>query len=538
MTLKHKIVLIALVATLGFSINGAVSFYTGRLNQAQIKSVRLVKFPVLEKLGQIRNIITDVKGGLGAALREDDEFIIEELMNGLSEKRAALNSILKSIKTIDPSSGAQTDHIADVFSRYFSLSTKVVKTISGLSDDVEDLQVSFQKMHELEEELNQEIIKFRKLRFDEFEGALSHSEELSFSAVEKGLWLGGITIVAVLIAGFSIASMISRKIVQVSKSLETLAGGAGDLTFRIEKDGSDELTELVGHFNYFVSHLQELILRLAEGAGLLGCDSRMLDHIADQTKSSCLRQREKVTQSVAITHQLVVAAQDISATAEVAFSLTKRGLSETEVSQAAVNENMTSIDRLAQGITSAQEVIDRLSEDSKKITGIMKVLRTIADQTNLLALNAAIEAARAGEAGRGFAVVADEVRSLAEKTAEYTTDIQKFVESIRASSEQAVTVMEDAKQRAALSVTQSRETGTSLDAIAELIKQLNATNAQVATASMQQDSLIKELNSHIEVINGDVSTTVDMVGQTADASGAVAREAANQQRVIDNFKLS
>jgi methyl-accepting chemotaxis protein len=202
-----------------------------------------------------------------------------------------------------------------------------------------------------------------------------------------------------------------------------------------------------------------------------------------------------------------------------------------------VEANLGAIERLSQAVQESAEVIDRLHSQSDEIGSVLGVIQSIAEQTNLLALNAAIEAARAGEAGRGFAVVADEVRSLASNTQKATESIRGMIDSLQSGARQAVGVMQESRERAGDSVRHSRESGEALRHIANAIDRIADGNAQISTATEEQTAVAHEISQNITQLNDSIQSVVENAEQSAAASLELARLAVEQQQQLAGFRV-
>jgi methyl-accepting chemotaxis protein len=233
---------------------------------------------------------------------------------------------------------------------------------------------------------------------------------------------------------------------------------------------------------------------------------------------------------------MAATSQEVARNTAAAANAARQADSETQAGREVVNQAIDAIDHLAQEVVSAADVIHRLEAESGKIGTVLDVIRGIAEQTNLLALNAAIEAARAGEQGRGFAVVADEVRTLATRTQESTQEIQKMIERLQTGAKSAVQVMEQGRSKAQVSVQQAARAGTSLDTIATAVSAISDMNAQIASAAEEQGAVAEEINRNITNISQIANQTASGAEQTATASAELAKLAARLQTHVGRFK--
>ncbi len=508
------------------------------INGSQVREISDIKFPILDKYGKVRILTGQVKSSFSSALIEEEETVVKDILGKARVYSKNIKNELSTIGGIDKSSIDEVSSILRSFERYYNMSEKLVLNLNGDIDDIDDLKTAFENVKKYEKEFIDTLSEFRISRFSEFEKSLSAVIVTGTNTVKYSMIVGGGTIFFLLIVGGVVSSMISKQVTAVGASLEEMASGKGDLTFRINHDTNDELGYLTRNFNQFVAHLQNLLIAIANANKSMELSAENIIELSKKTNNGCQNQYSEINQALEANVQLAIAAEEISKTATTADELARKSMSETMSSQKAVNQNINSINQLADGIDSARDIINRLSEDSKNIEGTMDIINSIAAQTNLLALNAAIEAARAGEAGRGFSVVADEVRSLAAKTSSNTTTIQTHIDSISVNVTAAVKAMENAKQQALTSVEQSKKTGESLRLISSLVKDSETINTQVASASYEQDMVIKNVTKNIQKINDIIKGTLAVADSALKASTEVEREVSSQKEVVRNFKLS
>ncbi|KGK40986.1 chemotaxis protein [Nitrincola sp. A-D6] len=349
-----------------------------------------------------------------------------------------------------------------------------------------------------------------------------------------------IGIVSVLL-GLLMATLLARSIIKPLKttadSLRNIAAGDGDLTARLDETGRDELADLASSFNHFVEHIHSLIkqvgaatVQLSAAAEELSASSTDTSQQAKKVQSETLQVATAMNEMTATVTEVADNADQTSHAAGAANELALSG------KQKLVNTQQ-SIQGLASDIEAAAQIINHLSNDSREISKILDVIRDISDQTNLLALNAAIEAARAGEQGRGFAVVADEVRSLASRTQNSTVDIQHMIERLQSGAEKAVNSMELSRSKATTSVTSCNDTNEALSSIAGAIETINSMNIQIAEAARQQSQVADEINHNISFITDAAEMTSSSTDQVNTAADELAKLASDLQGRIGRFKV-
>ncbi|MDF2176775.1 methyl-accepting chemotaxis protein [Aliiglaciecola sp. CAU 1673] len=341
-------------------------------------------------------------------------------------------------------------------------------------------------------------------------------------------------VAASAIAFFSVRA-ITVPLNKVNEMLKVVS--SGDLTRKLDDSSKDEFGELARNCNNLIDSLKSLISGISSRATQLAAASEQTSAVTAQTTTSIQQQKSQVGQVAAATTEMNSTSQLVTQNAEDTLNQIRHADAEAEKVKVISMENKKTIMQLAQEVERAAEVINKLHQDSASIGGILDVIRGVADQTNLLALNAAIEAARAGEQGRGFAVVADEVRTLASRTQQSTQEIHSMIEMLQAGAEKAVSVMQQGKIQAEACVNQTEKATSALDLITNAVHKAHDVSSQIEQSAREQYQVSQEISEKLESIVAIAEETAIGAEQTSDSSHEVARLADELQGSIRTFRV-
>ncbi|OEO25648.1 chemotaxis protein [Pseudomonas sp. J237] len=350
-----------------------------------------------------------------------------------------------------------------------------------------------------------------------------------------GIGFGLMVVMALLVS--MIVRSISVPLGHTVNAMANIASGEGDLTRALDTNGNDELTALAKNFNAFTSKLREVISQSLASASQLNSAARSLGGVAGEAQQHSEQQSLQMDQVATAINQVTYGVQDVAKNAEYASNEVQAAEEQAIQGQRNIDASLQQIAELSGTIDQSVEVIQALSTESVQIGSVLEVIRSIAEQTNLLALNAAIEAARAGEQGRGFAVVADEVRLLAQRTQKSTAEIQVMIERLQSNSEAAVKVIHESSQSSQRTVVQASQAGESLTLIAQSLRNLTGLNTSIASATLQQSHVVEDINMNVTQAAGLAQSNANAAQQSSAASQQLGALAADLNRLLGQFRV-
>ncbi|MBE7375988.1 methyl-accepting chemotaxis protein [Pseudomonas sp. AL-54] len=362
-------------------------------------------------------------------------------------------------------------------------------------------------------------------------------------AEENRSSLGAMLLIGLLVAvvGLTVIWLISQRITRPLRvmvaMLEDIGQGEGDLTQRLNIDSRNELGQIAAGFNAFLARLQSMIGEVIGSVQKVSDASEHTADIAIRTDKGVQNQLAEIEQVATAVHQMTATAQDVAHNASQAAEAANNADRAANQGRHIVQDTGSAITELASEIGRAMDVVQTLARDSENIDAILVTIRSIAEQTNLLALNAAIEAARAGEQGRGFAVVADEVRNLAQKTQQATGEIQHMIQQLQNGTRDVVSVMEQSQSRTRHSVEQASAAAQALQAITQAVSQINDMNNQIASAAEEQSAVAEDINRNVANIGLVAQQVAGGAEEASQASADLTRLAEQQRRLINQFRV-
>ncbi|OAN18698.1 chemotaxis protein [Photobacterium jeanii] len=364
------------------------------------------------------------------------------------------------------------------------------------------------------------------------------TEEASHNQLLKNLILASVlgTIIAV-VATSLIINFLFKDLVKIAGALEDIASGEGDLTQRLEPHSNDEIGQLALNFNRFVGNMHQMVMRLREVSDSLNIQANTTAEQAEERSNRIQHQQDEINMVATAINEMAAATQEIAGNADNTAQTSAETVSAADHGAQQVTQSQHSISSLAGEVETATGVIGELNTHAQSINTILSTIQGIAEQTNLLALNAAIEAARAGEQGRGFAVVADEVRVLSQRTHASTQEIQQMIETLQQTTGRAVGIMENSRHLAETSVDDANAASASLAQINNAVTNISDMATQIASAAEEQSSVTEEITRNTQGIRDVSDELAQEAGEAAQQAAELSQLSHQLQQEINRFKL-
>ncbi|GAA0856436.1 hypothetical protein GCM10009114_18370 [Aliiglaciecola litoralis] len=533
MSIAKKMFLIPIIGTLGFMIYLAISTGFALNNVALLDNASSVQFPALRASSSALVNMQKVKDTLSSAVTTGDE----EALSSATAYAAETRALLSQIKLLDPELSDEANNILNNFNAYYDLAFDVSRSMINNTADYSKLGELSTKMNNNYDMSTNALTAFENARLEEFKGAIAKADSNASRAIWVGVIMGVITTVLLFATAIPIVKGIRDSIVKVVESLKDIAQEDGDLTVRIQTNNEDEVGDLVHWFNQFMQKLQGVVKDIVNASLPLSELAQNLNQLTDDTNKTIVVQQTAANQAKQAVDNMTNSVSAVATSAAEAAKAAGDASSAASDGQSVVNHTVSSIQQLAANVQETAEVIRKLESDSNQVGVVLDVIKGIAEQTNLLALNAAIEAARAGEQGRGFAVVADEVRTLASRTQQSTEEIQSTIEQLQGAARSAVSVMAKGTEQATESVDTANEAGASLDVITQTINKITAMNDQIAASTGEQQKVADTISSNVDEIHDRTAETSSSSGKLASVSAELAQLAQHLEAITKQFKV-
>lgn len=393
-----------------------------------------------------------------------------------------------------------------------------------------------QKLYALADPLSQALDQLIQLQLEEAEQFTNHAQDTFASTMQMFILLVSLVVIALTILARLVYSSIQRPLSEL-RQIITLVGQKSDLRLRVKAVGKDEIAETAESFNQTIARVQQFFTELGSAVSMLAAASEEMSSISQQVSTTAFAQEQQANLIATAINQMSAAIQEVASSALATSERANQADEKTQSGYDKVTLNIQAIEQLSTAIKGASQVIEQLNGESEKISQVLAVIQSIAAQTNLLALNAAIEAARAGEAGRGFAVVADEVRTLATNTQKATESIRTMIENLQSAAKEAVMAMAQSQTHADSSVHNAQQAGEVLGEIRSSVGTIVDMNVQISAATEEQTIVAEDINKNISEFSISIGEVTRSAQHSAEASGSLAELAAKLRTQASAYQV-
>ncbi|WP_110970619.1 methyl-accepting chemotaxis protein [Pseudomonas huaxiensis] len=515
---------------------GLISLYETRQMDRASAEIRVTWLPAVISLGEIGTDVNRSRAITMRSLLEEQPEVREATLHRAEEVNRGLQKNLDFYEStiIEPEDRALFVTFVNARDRYFGIQASVVEAVRNNRLDNARQLVSG-PLSDAADAMQSTLRTLVKYNADGAEKASQRSADAS----QESFLLIIVALVLIMIGLVAIATLLTRSIVVPLAEALAVADrvATGDLTQTIKVEGQDEPALLLGALARMQSNLRSTLARISASSDQLASASEELHSVTEDTSRGLQQQSAEIEQAATAVNQMTAAVEEVANNAVSTADASKGADQTTRDGRDRVNQALQSIQALVGEVTSTAGDIEQLAASANEISRVLDVIGSIAGQTNLLALNAAIEAARAGEAGRGFAVVADEVRALAHRTQQSTGEIEQMIGQIQSGTERAVTAMHSSQGRAAGTLDVAESAGQALELIAEAIAAINQRNLVIASASEQQAQVAREVDRNLVNIRDLSMQTSAGANQTSAAAQDLSRLAVELNGMVAQFKV-
>lgn len=531
--ISWKLALLVIVALVAFLITQGYSLLNQSHNTDRLNEVHERLFPTMEvatiNLGQLKLMQARFSS---AVITGNDEKITEAQTHYQTIKEN-----LGQLRDLNPTMNRRLNGLEGDLDTYFNNAQRIAKGFISGDADMGKLSQQASENAERLEQLTTRVTVFREETRATFEESIAQTVKTSRKSATVGLiiMVGAIAVLVVL--SLLITRSITSGLNRIIRSLHEMASGQGDLSSRIEYDGADELGELVSNFNAFIAKLHEAFSAMVSDVDAL---HKVASRLAEASSTNLEQMQEQSGEIGSTRHsidELVKSVDEVARFAEQASEQTQNSAELAARGKDQVAHNVTTIEQLGNDIEESAKLVNDFENHSSRVAGLLDTIKTVTEQTNLLALNAAIEAARAGEHGRGFAVVADEVRNLAVRTQQSAGEIETVISELSSLAESSVKSMQDCVNNARSGVEATKESGEMLENILGNVDNIRSINEQIAAATHEQNMTFSEVVGHITSIHDNAEKVMQSTREV-DQISHDTREVSNRiEKIASQFRV-
>ena len=529
--IKFKILMIALVAILGFAIITAVQYSINLDNHSRLNAVKNIYYPVLEYLDKNQVVLDKIINTLNAAVSDGEMEMLEDADQMADEMRKDFIAAAD----LDDQSRESLNYLLQQFNEYYVIARALT---AGMIDEVlsrEQIQNNMKAMSEKINLFRTGLNDLRDKSYSSYVQALDNTQTSSAAAMNTMIVVILICVAVLIVTALFISRKVSDNLQAVIESLRRIA--SGDLTCELTTNSRDEVGEVVESCNILVEKLRAALTEVANSADNIASSAETLFSTAEQSSCHAVDQQSRLEQIATASNEMSSSIQEVAGATSNAAMAANAANTEANKGSSQANKAVETLNRMRAAIERGAGAVGELQVESSNIGTVLDVIRSIAEQTNLLALNAAIEAARAGEAGRGFAVVADEVRTLASRTQDATSEIQSMIEKLQERSTHTVSVMEESTRCSDETELAVNNGAAALKNMSEHAVNINDLNTQIASATEQQSAVAEEVNRNIHEVSECSRQTAEEARTNANESKLLTEQAAHLKMLVSGFTI-
>ncbi|WP_440905485.1 methyl-accepting chemotaxis protein [Catenovulum sp. SX2] len=497
--ISHKLMAMVVITILSFVIT---QFYAQMIESQNTKSLQKLEsrlYPILELTTENLGSVLLMEQQFSSAVTTADEASIEQAKTYYEN----IKENIRQINNLSPEQKQQQRQIENLLDTWVEASEKMSRGFINGTVDFSTIATDAANNAKTLENLKETMAQLRSQIRKEFTDAISSTIDSSKEANHLTVAIAIVAVIGLIVASTFIGRSITSNIKTVSSNLHEMATGNGDLTVRIQYTSNDEIGELVSNFNQFVEKLHAAFANISEDIEGLNGVSAQLTEASRENSQQNHAQNSAVNDLQQAVEQLMASVNEVAEFAETAASQTADAKQAADQGKKTLAASVQTITGLAEEITHAAGIVNKFESFSNDVGNLLDTIQNVAEQTNLLALNAAIEAARAGEHGRGFAVVADEVRELAVRTRHATEEIHKVIGELRDVSANAVNAMQHSVERANNGVDATNKSGEVLNSILNNVDVITSVNSQIAASTQQQSKTFAHVMENVTLIHAN-----------------------------------
>ncbi|MFQ7898555.1 methyl-accepting chemotaxis protein [Stutzerimonas degradans] len=535
-SLTAKLSLVPAVALFGLVLYVLYTSLQLSATDSRLERLETRSYPTLEKTDAVIFQFSRVPALLNNAVAAGEPGVLDEARQVLQQ----IDTQQQSLATLLADQRAQQQALEEWRTAVRGYAGNALAASGKLIDgsaSFDDLRPSLDRMASELAQAQQLGSTFRAQAYGDFQQTLAQTRETNAATTRLGIVISLLLVVLVGLGAWLVIRSVMANVRGVIASLQSIARGDGDLSQRVNVESNDEIGAMIELFNGFLDKLQGTIRQIIEAANPLGQVSKELYQLtqgAEENAKSQQHHTDSITRDILT---MTGSIQEVAQRSRQASDQANAAARQTASAREHVSSLSTGISDLGDSVMGAVKAMEQLEEETQEVGSVLTVIRSIAEQTNLLALNAAIEAARAGEQGRGFAVVADEVRNLAQKTAASTAEIQQIIQRLQNSANTVLNVMTSNGEKSRASIQRSVEATELLQTIARTVNQIDELNAGIAQFTQEQIGLSSSIQQETQVLQQDAQATANgaeataRLGEQLVTTGDHLRAATNQFRV-------